>query len=193
MHMIDTQYLRMIRGHLLDYADTRKAVISRSDEALHVSKRAIFALHRADTLLAKEKLVAAYAIFADIQKKYPKNFLVFQEGSYKAALEEFIEATLLFAFIEKKKLSRIAKLVVEDTVYIAGLCDVPGELYRYAVQAATNHDTKEVIRCAAVAQAIVAELIECNLTSYLRNKFDQAKRAVEKIEYLVYQQSLQKN
>ncbi len=41
-----------------------------------------------------------------------------------------------------------------------------------------------------MAQDITGELIEFNLTSYLRNKFDQAKSAVQKIEKVVYELSL---
>ena len=43
-----------------------------------------------------------------------------------------------------------------------------------------------------MAQEIIGELIEFNLTSYLRNKFDQAKGAVRKIEHVVYEVSLRK-
>jgi hypothetical protein len=41
-----------------------------------------------------------------------------------------------------------------------------------------------------VAQEIIGELIEFNLTSYLRTKFDQAKGAVQKLEEINYQISL---
>ena len=48
---------------------------------------------------------------------------------------------------------------------------------------------------AAVGQAfgagdIIGELIEFNLTSYLRTKLDQAKQAVHKLEQVVYEVSI---
>jgi predicted translin family RNA/ssDNA-binding protein len=41
-----------------------------------------------------------------------------------------------------------------------------------------------------LASDIIGELIEFNLTSYLRNKFDQAKSAAQKLEQVVYEVSL---
>ena len=43
-----------------------------------------------------------------------------------------------------------------------------------------------------MAQEIMGELIEFDLTSYLRTKFDQAKQAVRKLEEVVYEVSLRK-
>ena len=43
------------------------------------------------------------------------------------------------------------------------------------------------MRCKDAASDIIGELIEFNLTSYLRNKFDQAKSAVHKLEFIEYE------
>ena len=47
-----------------------------------------------------------------------------------------------------------------------------------------------VKKCVEMGQEIIGELIEFNLTSYLRTKFDQAKRAAQKLEYVDYELSL---
>jgi predicted translin family RNA/ssDNA-binding protein len=84
----------------------------------------------------------------------------------------------------------LKKLAVSDEVFVAGICDVPGELYRYAIRAATARDFLTVKKCAEAADEIIGELVEFNLTSYLRNKFDQAKQALHKLEQVVYETSL---
>ena len=88
------------------------------------------------------------------------------------------------------KIGKIADITIPERSYIGGLCDVPGELYRYAIKSATQKDMKKVKQCTNMAQEITGELIEFNLTSYLRNKFDQAKMAAQKIEKVVYELSL---
>jgi len=47
-----------------------------------------------------------------------------------------------------------------------------------------------VKKCSQLSNDIIGELIEFNLTSYLRTKFDQAKQANQKLEYVVYELSL---
>jgi len=70
---------------------------------------------------------------------------------------------------------------------------VPGELYRYAIKSATVRDLKMTKKCAEMAREIIGELIEFNLTSYLRTKFDQAKQAVQKLEQVVYEVSIRES
>ena len=63
---LQVTYLRGIKKELLDYAEKRRAVIKLADDALHISKRAIFAVHRDDMKEAKEKLAAAEALLKQI-------------------------------------------------------------------------------------------------------------------------------
>ena len=44
--------------------------------------------------------------------------------------------------------------------------------------------------CNTMAQDIVESLTEFEFTKYLRTKFDQAKQAAHKLEYVVYEVSL---
>ena len=175
---------------MLSYATKRRDVIKQSGDALHQAKRAIFALHRDNVAEAKEKLTAAENIFIDLGKTYRRESALLEEGSYLAALEEYIEARLMYQFITEGKIGEVKGVAVDSKVYIAGLCDLPGELYRYAIAAATKHDLKLVKTCAHLSDDIIGELIEFDLTSYLRTKFDQAKQANHRLEQVVYEVSL---
>ncbi len=190
MASIDSQYLNDLKNKALEYSLKRRDVIKLTGDAQHHAKRAIFSLHRDKVNEAQEKLTETEKIYKELQKKYQKIPALFTEGSYLAGLEEYVEAKLFLAFLQKKSLSRIKELRVGDETYIGGLCDVPGELYRYAIQAATRRDYDTVRRCGETAEEIIGALIEFNLTSYLRTKFDQAKQAVQKIEHVVYEVSL---
>lgn len=188
--MIDKKYIRSLKKDALGYAEKRRKVINDSGDALHHAKRAIFAMHKGDMKEAEQKIKAAGMVFKALLKKYKNDPRISSEGAFRAGVEEYVEAVLFYQFLTTGKLGQIKSIPVDGDSYIAGLCDVPGELYRYAIQAATNKDLDTVKKCAEIAQEITGELIEFNLTKYLRNKFDQAKSAVQKIERVVYELSL---
>lgn len=190
MQHLNKKYLNKLKKEIVGYASIRREVIKLSDDALHFAKRAIFAMHRDDMKEAQIKLSESKKKLKEVVMRYSKNERAKNEGSYKAALEEYVEAVLLHQFLTTGKIGEVTEMNISAESYIAGLTDVPGELYRYAIKSATEQNVKMVEECAVMAQEIVGELIEFNLTSYLRNKFDQAKSAVQKIEKVVYELSL---
>ncbi|OGH64873.1 MAG: hypothetical protein A2821_00125 [Candidatus Magasanikbacteria bacterium RIFCSPHIGHO2_01_FULL_41_23] len=179
-----------IKNNLNVYSEDRRDVIKLAGDALHSAKRCIFALQRDNMEEANEKLAVVEKIFGEINFKHKKNPALLSEGAYEAALEEYVEACLFFSFVTKRKIIFVSKIKMSDNSFIAGLCDVPGELYRYALKAATKRNFKTVAECAAAAEEIIGSLIEFDLTSYLRTKFDQAKQAGQKLEQVVYEVSL---
>ncbi|MFA4831344.1 MAG: hypothetical protein WC862_01640 [Patescibacteria group bacterium] len=189
---LNKTYVGKLRAYSLAYAEKRRDAIKHSDDALHHAKRAIFAMHRDDLKEAERKLGEAEKLFNELNKKYHNDRKVSAEGAYKAGLEEYVEASLFYQFLTAGKIGEVKTLPVDGDAYLGGLCDLPGELYRYAIKAATSGDAKTVKKCADMAEEIVGELIEFNLTSYLRTKFDQAKGAVQKMEKVVYELSLKK-
>lgn len=192
MPFIETAHTNALKKDLHTYALHRREVIKDAGDALHHAKRAIFSLHRSDIRDAKKKLKQAEQLLTSIEKKLGKKIDIHHEGSYNAAVEEYVEATLFWQFLHKEPLGPITNLDIKPAVYIAGLCDLPGELYRFAIISATNDDQEMVHQCAKAANDIIGELMEFNLTSYLRNKFDQAKSAAHKLEKVVYDLSLKR-
>lgn len=184
---INKAYLNKLKKNLHDYALKRREVINQSGDALHHAKRAIFAMHRDNMSEAEEKIRQSEKIFKNLQKKYRNDPKIKNEGAYKAGVEEFVEAVLFHEFLTTGKISEIKNFEIDSDIYLAGLCDVPGELYRYAIKSATEGDIKMVKKCSSMAGDIIGELIEFNLTSYLRTKFDQAKQATQKLERVVYE------
>ncbi len=190
MLALDNKYTEKIKQHFLSYAGVRRDVIKQSDDALHLAKRAIFAMHRDDMKEAETKLKESETLLATLQADAKKDPRVTDEGAYRAAVEEYVEAVLLQQFLQKGSIGKISTIAIDPESYVAGLCDVPGELYRYAIKSATEKNLAMVKKCADMGQEIAGALIEFNLTSYLRNKFDQAKQAVQKLEQVVYEVTL---
>lgn len=189
MHL-DITYLSKLRTELHEYAVVRRDIINQSGNAQHHAKRAIFALHRDAVTDAETLLQESRKIFSTLHKTYKKHSAMYDEGAYKAAIEEFVEAELFYQFVTRGRIEKVPGMAISAESYLGGLCDVPGELYRYAIRAATNRNTEILHACAAMGQDIIGQLIEFNLTSYLRNKFDQAKGAAQKLEQVVYEVSL---
>ncbi|MCX6780113.1 MAG: hypothetical protein NT034_02955 [Candidatus Magasanikbacteria bacterium] len=188
--MMDKKYLQSIRTDLLGYAQKRREVIKMSGDAQQHSKKAIFALQRDDKAGADERFALAKTLFLDLEKKFKKEPGLLDEGSYRAALEEYVEAVLFHDFIAGKSVGKIKNIGIDSDAYISGLCDVPGELYRYAIKSATARDFEMTKKCFGYAQEIIGELIDMDLTGYHRNKFDQAKQALHKLQEVVYEVSL---
>jgi len=191
--MLNTQYIKSLKKDLHEFAEIRRDLIKNSGDALHQAKRAIFDMHRGDMKEAKAKMLKSENILLAMHKKFARNKKALNEGSYKAGLEEYIEASLFYQFIKTGKIGKITSIKVESEVYLAGLCDVPGELYRYAVRAASEKDYETVEKCVKGAEEIIGELIEFDFTKYLRNKFDQARSARNKLEIIRYEVSIRRS
>jgi len=187
---IDKKYLAKIRKDLNGYGATRLGIMGIANDALHHAKRAIFALHRNNLAEAEERIMAAENKFREIETKYGKEDRIYDEGAYRAALEEYVEAKIFSAFLRGEKIGEVKGFGIEPETYVAGLADVPGELLRFAIRAATARNLPEVRRAAAVSDDIMVEIMEMNLTSYLRNKADQAKQAALKLETILFEASL---
>lgn len=188
--MLDKKYFDETRRELLDYSAKRRGVIKEAGDAQHLAKKAIFALQRDDTAEANNFLQQAEKIILELNEKNKKDPGIFEEGSYKAALEEFAEASIFNQYLQKKSIGKIPKMKIEPDIFVSGLCDVPGELLRYAIKSATERNYEEVKRCRQSADEIIGELVDMNLTGYNRQKFDQAKQALHKLEQVLYEVSI---
>lgn len=188
--MLDKKFFTKVRQDLLAYKEKRREVIKSCGDAQHLAKRAIFALQRDNTGDATRALAEAQALLAMLAKKHQKDTRVFDEGSFKAALEEFVEATLFYQCIQNKPLNEIKGLPVDSDTYISGLADVPGELLRYAIKSATERKFEMARMCFVAAEDIVGEMVDMDLTGYNRQKFDQAKQSLHKLQQIIYEISL---
>lgn len=188
--MVNTKYFKKVREELLDYSEKRREVIKTAGDAQHLAKKTIFALQRDNTEEAEESLKKALELLQSLIKKFKNDEKIFDEGSFKAGVEEYIEAKLFSDFLKGKPLDEIKELPVSADAYVSGLCDVPGEMVRYAVKSATERKFDMVKKCYEAAEAIINELIDMDLTGYNRQKFDQAKQALHKLQQIVYEVSM---
>jgi len=166
-------------------AKARGEVIRESSQALNLSKRAIFALHREDPKAATQLLTEAITHFENCEKHF-KIFPTLKEGAYLAALEEYAEALLFEQYIKRKTLGKIEKRAMGVETYLGGLSDATGEIVRYAMRQATKGNMKAVAEAEKTVGQVIEDLLRLDLTGYLRQKFDQAKKNLRQLEQILY-------
>ncbi len=189
--MINKKFFQDLKKDFDKKEIERRKIISFSNTVLHSSKRVIFSLHRGDTVVAEKSLADIENILIQKQKDIGMVRLE-KEGSYKAAVEEYVEAKMLFIVLSGKKLTKIPKIQLAADSYLGGICDLTGELVRQAVNKASKKKYEEVLQIKDLLDEIMNELVKFDMTGYLRTKYDQVKTSLRKIEQITYDLSLRR-
>ena len=189
--MINSRFIQKLKKEHGDNNSERRQIISLSNIVLHDSKRIIFSLHRGDNKNAEEKFIEIEGIIKKLEKKFSLNRIQV-EGSYKAAVEEYVEAKMFYNYLAGKKMDKIKDINLTYESYLGGICDTTGELVRLAVNKAAKGEFKEVDKVKKAINEIMGELVEFDMAGYLRTKYDQARGNLRKIEQIDYEIKLRK-
>jgi len=177
------------QSHYLKY---RRELIRYSNDALGASKKAVFALHRGDKAGAKMSVKSAAESLVKAEKNFKTVPRLRYEGAYQAALEEYAEALLFNQFITKGEFGKLEARVMEPGTYLGALSDATGEVVRYAIREATDGNFKAVEHAKAATEEAIEFMLSLDLTGYLRQKFDQAKKNMRNLEQIMYEISMRK-
>ena len=184
--MINKKELEKLRKRRQDYDSEREKLIKKSRDVLKLSKQVIYAVHR-------DELKAAIGLIKEIEKEKKElekitkhsRALLF-EGSYKVAMQEYGEALIYYGFIKEGRLMEREELKIRVEHYLAGLCDLTGELVRKAVFLAGKGIVDEVVKIKELVDGIYGELLKFDFReSEMRRKFDSVKYDLRKLEDLV--------
>lgn len=189
--MISKKFIKKLRADYQTKGNTRRQIISRANEVLFLSKKTIFALHRNDESSADQN----FEIIENSLKKMEKDFTyqrLKEEGAYQAAVEEYVEAKTLFLIIAGKKIDTIKGIEIGYDSYIGGLCDLIGEMVRLATNRSAKGDYQSAATLKDQAEEIMMELLDFDLTGYLRTKYDQARGHLRKLEQISYDLKIHK-
>lgn len=184
--MIQSSFFRKLQKEHETFREGRDAIIGFSRKALTASKQAIFACHREDLASAEVLLKEAEAQIASSQRWAAKHTMLASEGSLRAALEEYVEAKYFLMLLQGKKIDKIPHLPLDYELLLGGLCDLTGELVRYSVLAVTKGRFADVQKYYGSVEAIMVQLVKMDLTGKLRQKYDDAKRNLKRMEEMLY-------
>lgn len=189
--MINKKFIQSLKKDHDEQNNQRRQIISLANVVLHDSKRVIFALHREDIKKAKDNLEAIEKILQKLEKKFGYE-RISEEGAYKAGVEEYVEAKMFYLLIIGKKIDKIKEVKLNFDSYLGGICDLTGELLRQSINQAATGNLDEIVRIKNIINEIMGQLVEFNMTGYLRTKYDQAKRNLRKIEQINYEVEIRK-
>lgn len=207
--------LETIRQRIEHRDDVRETLIKRCRDAQKKAKQAIYALHRgdnkrADMLLRECETITKDDLIPIVEKERSLRL----GSSLGGVLEEYAEAVLFRAWIlgmgngesegdggsgtlphctllQPHHLT--AKLPLSTEEYLGGLCDLTGEVGRFAVQRGTARDSTGVRLCLNTNRAILyaLEMLErLPAMGGIGKKMDPLRFSVEKLERMCYELSL---
>lgn len=184
--MINDKFLKKLKDDYQANESQRRQIISASNNILFEAKKTIFALHRQDLKLAERKINEMEKSLKDLEDRFGSERL-HREGAYKAAVEEYLEGKTFQIIIKNKKIDSTAGLNLDYEGYLGGICDLIGELVRYATNQAAAGQFSEVAKIKKTADDIMVQLVDFDLTGYLRTKYDQARGHLRKLEQMSYE------
>lgn len=194
--MLDTQFFAALKERQASHVAIRRDLISKANAAQAEAKRAIFALHRDDTSGADALLASSAATLNGIRAQIAGRPELADEGAFRAALEEYAEAALYRAWVRDNAVGPVAgfdDMGIDHEIYLGGLSDLTGEMQRRQVRLATEGRVAEVGAIKLAIEEIVEQLLQMDLTGYLRTKFDQAKNSLRRAEDVLYEVTLRRS
>ena len=186
MHMINKKFIQTLKKSHDEQNNERRQIISLANIVLHDSKRVIFSLHRDNISKASISLKEIETILKKLEKKFGLKRLN-EQGAYKAGAEEYVEAKMFYLLISGKKIDKIKEVNLNFDSYLGGICDTTGELVRRAINQAAAGNLTEVEKIKNTINNIMEQLVEFDMTGYLRTKYDQARGNLRKIEQINYE------
>ena len=172
-----------LRKEIHTYDSEREKLIKQSRVVLKLSKQVIYSVHR-------DEISEAGKLIKQIESEKKKldaiaghNKKMSCEGSYKVAIQEYVEALLYYNFVKKGKL---IELSVATEHFVLGLADLPGEMVRKAVFLAGKGQVEKVVKIKDEVDAIYGELLKFDFRdNEIRRKVDAVKYDLRKLEDLV--------
>lgn len=184
--MINEKFLEKLKQDYRANESQRRQIISAANNILFEAKKTIFALQRQDFKAADVKLNEMEKSLKDLESRFGFERL-HREGAYKAAVEEYLEGKTFYAVIKNKKIEATPNLHLDYEGYLGGICDLIGELVRYATNQAAAGKFSEVGKIKKSADDIMNQLIDFDMTGYLRTKYDQSRGHLRKLEQMTYE------
>jgi len=217
--VLPIQKLEELRSRMERRDELRESLIKQCRDAQKFAKQAIYAIHRNDNTRATKLLQDCLTIIQNNLQPIVNSEPSLYYGSFSNVLEEYVEAVLFHSWIYMKNdgmestnnqdnntttnstglvggkiLSRSEfSISLHPEDYLGGLCDLTGEIGRYAVKRGTLRDSASVTLCLQTNMAILLAMERLNRFPSgcgVGKKMEPLRRSVEKIEKMLYELSL---
>ncbi len=191
VNLINSKDFAELREQLHCFEERREEVIQKSRETIRSSKTVITAVHCNDQKRAQAAHKELVANITALRQLIQKNPGLCHIGLARVAEQEYVEAAAYLAFVFDKSLPTAEELQVDVENYLAGLCDLIGELMRRATNSAIKENYQDAVAIREFIAQLYDELIQFELRNGdLRRKFDGIKYELKKVENLVLELKL---
>ena len=197
--LLPNEDLAAIKTRMEHRDNLRENLIKLSRDGQKAAKQSIFALHRGDQSRALTLIESCESCLKNDLSPIVQEEPNLRFGSFAGVVEEYIEARLFYTWLGtdfNKPAAQILTptefaLKVEPEEYVGGLCDLTGEIGRFAVQRGTIRDVENVQLCLQTNQAILSGL---QIMEYwppgTGKKLDAVRTSVDKLQRMLYEMSL---
>jgi translin len=173
-----------------EYTSFRDELIKKSRDVLKSSKHLIYSIHRKDFNHAKKLYDECVKQKKEMDEIAKKDAELFFEGAYNEGVQEYVEAITFYSLALNRKIIEKPDDISVDN-YIMGICDLTGEISRFAVNHAIERKIDDVRFFREVVEKLYGELLKFNLRNgSLRQKCDSVKYNLKNIENVLYELSL---
>jgi predicted translin family RNA/ssDNA-binding protein len=200
--LIPADELEALRKRMEHRDELREILIKNCRDGQKAAKQSIFALHRGDRSKATQLLTQCETIITKDLWPIVQEEPSLRSGSFANVLEEYAEAKLFYTWLFGKADGSVSptgeiltpndfNVHLEPDEYLGGLCDLTGEVGRYAVQRGTARDADGVKLCLQTNGSILSGLQTMGrLPGNTGKKMGALHQSVEKLERILYEMSL---
>jgi translin len=173
-----------IRTEFESKSAVRDAALQRSRTLIRHCANAIRAAHRGDDAEALDLLVtarqAAREMVTDLEA-YPD---LYHAGYTQDALKEYVEAQVVYAFVQDGDLPTPAELGVEAAAYLKGLAEAASELRRHALDLMRQNRLERAEEMLDIMDEVYSQLMTVDfpdaITGGLRRTTDMLRGVVQR-------------
>ncbi len=181
--MINKKDFENMRKRLERADSKREDLIKKSRDLLKLSKQIIYSIHRDDMNKAEttvNKIKKEYSALRNIAEKNPE---LLYSGSFKVAVQEYVEALSLFYIFGRNILPSHRELDTLPEYYLLGVCDLVGELVRKAINETIKGKEKNALKIKDIVDNIYSEFLLFDIrNSELRKKIDGIKYDLARLD-----------
>ncbi|MBA3064232.1 hypothetical protein FP803_02230, partial [Candidatus Woesearchaeota archaeon] len=98
--MITKKDFEIMRKELDDFDSQREILIRKSREAVKLSKKVIYSVHRNEIKQSDGFMKQIKSVVAELDKAAKKTPAFYYSGPFKIAIQEFVEAACYFEFVK---------------------------------------------------------------------------------------------
>ena len=177
--------LEEISESLEDVNLRREKLLKESRDVISLSSKAIINMHTRNFKDAKRNLDSVKNVLSNLQKTSQEDltrYLIQPEG-------EYVEASVLYAIVNKKPIPSRKTLNVSDHAYLFGLSDAIGETKRLVYDKIRNGKSQEAANLFEIMEKLFVLLSPFtaydNITGGIRRKLDIARKLIEDVRGLI--------